>query len=155
MVLFEETQKFDQIWLWTVVAATAIVSVGYPIYIQDFFTALVTATIFGATIVLFDYTRLETTVEEDGIYIQFFPFHLSPRHISFDQVESFGAETYSPIGEFGGWGIRWIPFRNKVAYNVSGKEGVRITRENAKTVVIGSQKPEELEEAIEKGLERE
>lgn len=153
MVLFEETQKFRQLWLWSLLAITSVTSVSYLAYIEEFTAMLTLVPVFGLMVILFDFARLKTEVTEDRITIKFFPFHLSEREIKFDDIESFEAETYSPIAEFGGWGVRWIPFRSKIAYNVSGNKGVRITKKNGKEVVIGSQRSEELEKAIAEASE--
>ena len=71
-----------------------------------------------------------------------------PREILFNDIEAVESEEYSPIKEFGGWGWRWLPFRDKMAYSVEGNKCVRLTMENGTEIVIGSQKPDELEEAI-------
>jgi hypothetical protein len=145
---FEEVQRFRQKWLVAVLLGTALLVFyalrGAPalISIPVYFLVLgVLALVFASS--------LKTRVEEDAVSVRFFPFHLSPRRFEFDVIESFHAENYSPIREFGGWGVRWRPFSGKIAYNVSGSEGVRLKLENGKQVVIGSQKPEELEAAIE------
>ena len=62
-----------------------------------------------------------------------FPFH------SIQKVE---AVTYSPIMEYGGWGLRYG--RKGKAYNVSGNKAVFLTLCNEKNVLIGSQKHGEL-----------
>lgn len=145
---FEEVQRFRQRWLmalllgtallifYALTAAPALISV--PVY---FLVLGVLALVFASS--------LRTRVKEDAVSLRFLPFHLSPRRFEFDAIESFQAEEYSPIREFGGWGVRWRPFSGKIAYNVSGSGGVRLELEDGKQVVIGSQKPEELEAAIE------
>jgi hypothetical protein len=75
------------------------------------------------------------------------PLHRSFRRISWAEIESYESTEYSPIGEFGGWGIRWAP--GKIAYNVSGNRGVWIERTDGRTILIGSQRPEEFVRAIE------
>jgi hypothetical protein len=107
-----------------------------------------------AVVVVVLESQLKTRVEEDSVSVKFFPFHLSPRKFHFDEIEDFQAEEYSPIGEFGGWGVRWHPFAGKIAYNVSGNEGVRLVLEDEREVMVGSQKPGELEEAIKEEMER-
>ena len=55
---------------------------------------------------------------------------------------------YSAIREYGGWGIKgWTP--KNVAYNVSGSWGVELTLRGDRRVMLGSQRPHELAEAIE------
>lgn len=144
--MFEETQRFRQNWLWIFLVTVTAGLLGYMAFVQDFVGLIALAIIFGLTLLLFYFARLETRVEEDGVHIRFFPFHLSDRVIEWSEIDDFEAEKYRPILEFGGWGLRWRPGRR--AYNVSGNKGVRITKSSGKQVVIGSQRPEELEEAI-------
>lgn len=103
-----------------------------------------------ATFSLFYFASLRTKVTENGIHIKFFPFHLSERLIRLDEIEELESGVYSPIKEFGGWGLRWRP--NKIAYNVSGNKGVRITKKTGKQIVIGSQRPKEFEQSIKEAM---
>jgi hypothetical protein len=102
--------------------------------------------IVGAIAGLVYSLRLQTEVRADGIYFKMWPLHRSFRRISWSEVERYESRRYSPLREFGGWGIRWAP--GKLAYNVSGNRGVWIERTNARAVLIGSQRPEEFVRAI-------
>jgi hypothetical protein len=57
---------------------------------------------------------------------------------------------YSSLRDYGGWGIRYGS-KGK-AYNVSGSRGVRLELSNGKRLLIGSQRPEELSEAVAAAL---
>jgi hypothetical protein len=61
-------------------------------------------------------------------------------------VKSHEVITYSPLRDYGGWGIRYGS-KGK-AYNVSGNRGVRLELSNGKRLLFGSQRPEELSEAV-------
>ena len=63
-----------------------------------------------------------------------------------DEIESFKAMEYSPLKEYGGWGIRY-GFKGK-AYNVSGNKGVKIFLKNGSNIMFGSQKHQELAKAL-------
>jgi hypothetical protein len=54
--------------------------------------------------------------------------------------------TYSPLREYGGWGIRGP--RKRRAYNVSGDEGVQLVLVDGCVVLIGSQRANELADPI-------
>jgi hypothetical protein len=58
------------------------------------------------------------------------------------------ARTYRPILEYGGWGIRYSPFGQGCAYNVSGNRGVQLELADGQRILIGSQRAEELARAI-------
>ena len=56
---------------------------------------------------LFYSSRLVTEVRTDGLYLRFFPFHQSFRKFPFESIKHSEVRTYSPIKEYGGWGIRY------------------------------------------------
>ena len=150
MANFHEIQKFRQKWLWTLILSPFTISLGL-FYTQNNLQSIpvILAAFLGTAIFLYS-VKLSVRVEEDGIHIRLFPLHLSDRVIGFDEIESFNAEDYRPIREFGGWGLRWRP--GKIAYSTSGSKGVRIERNGQKDVMIGSRKPEELAESIREKL---
>ncbi|MGN8219693.1 DUF6141 family protein (plasmid) [Halococcus morrhuae DSM 1307] len=134
---FEEMQRFGQPWIWLLIGAIGTVSV-----IASAGAGLV---VVVAIAVLFWLVRLTTEVREDGVYVRFAPFHRSFRQIRFDEIEScevteFGLLTY------GGIGIRWTP--STIAYMTARGEGVELQRDGEKSVVIGSQRADELAAAI-------
>ena len=53
--------------------------------------------------------------------------------------------TYSPLGEYGGWGLRYSLSGNGMAYNVSGNKGLQLELSNGKKVLFSTNKLEELE----------
>ncbi len=135
--LFRETQRMRQRWIWALLALT-----GVPVLVFSSVVGL----IIILTVAVFIYSiQLDTEVRMDGIYLRFAPIHRSFRRLSFDQIEQverteFGLLTY------GGIGIRWIP--GTVAYMTTLGSGIKIDRENAKSVVIGSQQTSALLETI-------
>lgn len=139
--IFEETQRFGQLWLWLLIGAIGIVSV-----ITSVGVGLI---IVGAVVVFFWLVELTTEVREDGVYVRFAPVHRSYRHIRFDDIEScevtdFGLLTY------GGIGIRWTP--STIAYMTTRGKGVKLQRDGEKSIVIGSQRADELSAAIAEKL---
>src|SRR5579883_2304075 len=93
------------------------------------------------------------TVEVGGgeIRVRFFPF--LKKAIALSEVVSCESRTYRPILEYGGWGVRYS-LRNGWAYNVRGNRGVQLRLKDGKRILIGSQRPEELAEALRKGMSR-
>ncbi len=73
-------------------------------------------------------------------------FPLYRRRISVADIASAESVTYSPIADYGGWGIRG--WGKKVALNARGNRGVRLTLRDGRRVLVGSQRPEELAEAL-------
>jgi len=141
--LFEEKQKFKQWWLWVVLLSFPIISVG-PFDENEINMYYV---LIGIAIpVLFYLFELRLKLNKDGFHYQFFPFNLKFHTIKMDEIENFKAMEYSPLKEYGGWGIRY-GFKGK-AYNVSGNKGVKVFLKNGANIMFGSQKHKELAKAL-------
>ena len=96
--------------------------------------------------------KLTTEVMSNGIRFRYFPFVMKYRFIALGDIETVTVCDYKPVAEFGGWGMRRILFKRKVAYSISGKTALRIRHKNGFETVIGTQKPSEMKKAIEKML---
>ena len=101
---------------------------------------------------LFWLLKLETEVRPDGLYVRYFPFHIHFKRFTVDDLSEYYARKYRPIREYGGWGIR-CSFGKGKAYNVSGNKGVQLVFRSGKRLLIGSQRADELEEAIRSIME--
>lgn len=146
-ILFQERQHFRQIWLWAILVITAAPIVFGIAMTREWKGLAIVLLIEGAIMALFWLAHLDVTVNERGIVVRFVPFHWKPRTIDAGEIAAAERRKYSPIGEYGGWGIRsggvgdW-------AYNVSGDEGVQLVLRSGKRILIGSQRSGELEAAI-------
>ena len=89
--------------------------------------------------------QLTVKVDAEGIHIRYRPF--VRRTIRFNEIRAFCARRYRPIREFGGWGIR-SGLGEKSAYNAQGDRGVELYFNDGRSVMIGSQRHEELAEAL-------
>ena len=156
-ILFEESQKFRQWWIWLIMALEIVIiffGVFQIITSQEIKNKLIpliiivpfSLSILVPTILLFLYMRLETQVRKDGIYVKFFPFHRSFREYKWDTVSKSFVRQYDPIGEYGGWGLRNGP-KGK-AFNVSGDEGLQLEFIDNKNLLIGTNKPKELKNIL-------
>ena len=141
--LFEENQKFTQWWLWVILLSFPIISFG-PF---DENTININYVLIGFFIpFLFYLFELRLKVNAEGLHFQFFPFHFKSHIIKMADIEKFKAMEYSPLKEYGGWGIKY-GFKGK-AYNVSGNKGVKIFLNNGTNIMFGSQKYNELAKAL-------
>jgi hypothetical protein len=158
---FEEHQQFRQWWLLVLLAVVAIagwaplfvVIVSGEDQLDDPLWVLVVVGVLSLALpVWMLWLRLETTVDAEAVYIRFRGAFVR-RRIPFSEIEQFEALTYRPVAEYGGWGIRWRG-RGKIAYSVSGKQGVRLQLVDGKEVLIGSQTTEALVAAMRSWVER-
>jgi len=112
---------------------------------------VVLVVIVGGGLPLFMYsTGLDTEVRDCGTCIRFRPFHRKWVVFGFESIQKAEASTYSPLKDYGGWGIRYG--RKGKAYNVSGNKGVLLTLRDGKNVLIGSKNHEVLCSAINERL---
>lgn len=88
--------------------------------------------------------RLITVVRPGELTVGLAP--LRSRRIALHDIHDAYAREYSPLREFGGWGIR--VGRDGKAYNAYGNKGVQLTLTDGSHVLIGTQKPEELLDAL-------
>lgn len=138
--LFREVQRFRQPWLWALLGGVALLMLVLgPV---SWGGLVVVGAVAGFVFSL----RLTTEVRADGIYLKMWPIHRSFRRIPWSEIEHYEARQYRPLREFGGWGVRWTP--GKIAYNVRGNRGVWVERTDERSVLVGSQRPEEFVEAI-------
>ena len=159
---FYEEQQFRQAWVWIIIIFPTIFL--WYIAIQELIFGNLVGNSntskemifvfwlgFGVLLPLFFYKlKLITNVRKDGVYVRFAPFHFSFKKIQLDNLKRYYVRTYNPIGEYGGWGIKYGKMGK--AYNVSGNRGVQLEFTNRKGLLIGSQKPEQLNSAIENYL---
>lgn len=111
---------------------------------------LITTGLTIALTLLFINFRLDTTIKRNGIYVRFFPFHLKFKHYTWDSLTKSFVRQYSPLSEYGGWGLRLGLFGKGTAFNVSGDKGLQLEFTDNKKLLIGTNKPEELTETLNK-----
>ena len=71
---------------------------------------------------------------------------MTRRTIPIADVTHVETRTCAPLREYGGWGIRGLGSNR--AYNVSENQGVEVVLFDGRKVLIGSQRAEELAQAI-------
>jgi len=155
-ILFDESQGFNQWWIWAIIlgamgvslyASMETIHMGESLFNWTNFSVIIPVFIIPA---LFYFLKLKTKVEENGIYVRFIPFHLKEIFISWDQLDECYIRTYSPLGEYGGWGIKYGLGGAGKVYNVSGNQGLQLVFKDGARLLIGTQKPQELQEVIKK-----
>jgi hypothetical protein len=157
-LIFLEQQRFAQWWVW--LAVILISGLQWWGFVQQTILGIpfgdnpeppwmmwLTFALFGIGLPLLMLScRLITAVQSDALYVRFIPFHLRPLRIDYAGLRGWRAVRYSPLRDFGGWGIRCG--RRGMAYNVSGSLGVELEYSSGRRLLIGSQRPQELEQAI-------
>ncbi len=156
-ISFREEQKMSRLWWATLLVFVSALIPWYSFIQQvifgrpfgdkpapDWLLWLVWL-LMGIGLPVFWFTfKLIVEVKDDHIHLRYIP--LVNRQIFFADIKHYEARTYRPIREYGGWGIRG--WGNRRAYNVSGDKGVELELHNGQTIMIGSQKAEDLALAI-------
>ena len=143
--LFSESQRFISRGL---SLGLLVIGLGVGVYalateeLRPARVAGVTAGVLG--VCLFYLLELTVTVYVDRIRVRFTPLYR--KSIALRDVRRCQARTYRPLLDYGGWGIR--RGRRGWAYTVSGKWGVDLVLADGRSLLIGSQRAEELSAAI-------
>lgn len=156
VILFREEQRFRQLWIWLLIGGIATLQwwgfIQQIIFGQpwgdnpapDWMMWLLWLAIGIGMPAFFAYLRLIVTVTPQAVEIHFRP--LSRRSIAITEIAAAEAGEYSPLRQYGGWGIRGLG--NNRAYSISGKQGVLLTLTDGRKVLIGSLRPNQLADAI-------
>jgi hypothetical protein len=88
--------------------------------------------------------RLTTIVTSDALSVRY--GFLYKARVPLSEIALAEAVEYAPVREYGGWGIRGS--RRRRALNARGNQGVLVTRSDGTTLLVGSQRPRELLEAL-------
>lgn len=150
MKVFKEQQRFMQpiqrlilLCITSIVALTVMIKelLEKGITTEKVFSIVLFLVVISSIIFIFN---LKTRIDEHGIYYKFFPFHFSLKKIQWKNIHKVYVRKYSPIMEYGGWGIRLTFNKKGKAFNVSGNIGIQIELKNGKKILIGTQKEKEV-----------
>jgi hypothetical protein len=140
---FREVQSFDQIWLWALMGLELVVIL-IPLILtkQPWSAFLGMGMVMLLTFVFLGSLRLKTRIDDEGVHFRMSWFHMKDRTIPWDDIDQIYVRKYSPIMEYGGWGVRRFS-RNGRAYSVKGNYGIQIVKKDGKKILLGTQSPAE------------
>lgn len=145
-----ESQKFDSLWFFVILALVSVINLIIYVYMKETDLTALVAT-YAMTIVgglIFFFFRLDTRYDQNGIEYKFFPFHFKWHSIPWYEVKEAYIRKYKPLMEYGGWGIRYS--KHGKAYTTRGNTGLQLKLKNGKSLLIGTQKPDEITYMIDK-----
>ncbi|MEX0275754.1 MAG: DUF6141 family protein [Flavobacteriaceae bacterium] len=161
MRVFNERQWFNQWWL-QLLNLGLLGLLGYMLYSwyivekptgnvasDDHVAQWIVIPIMVLSILIMYIFKLSTSIDEKGIRYRFFPFHRSFRTVPWSDMQSCSVRTYSPITEYGGWGLKGISKKNR-AVNVKGNQGIQIVLKNGDKLLIGTQRSKEAQQVIDR-----
>jgi hypothetical protein len=92
-------------------------------------------------------TTLEVTVDDSGVRLIMRPFQRTVRHYAWAEIATVVVRPVSPLGEFGGWGIRG--WGKKIGYVWAGNNGIDVLTTSGKRVVVSITDADSANAAIE------
>lgn len=154
--LFREAQRFRQWFFWIPIAVvTGVVwwqfveqiVLGHPQGTNPIpnWLASILLIVFGLGFPAFAaIVRLVTEVRPGVLSVRLVPFRT--KRYPVQELSSATAREYSPMREFGGWGMR--VGREGRAFNAYGNTGVQLVLTDGSRILIGTQRAEELVAAL-------
>jgi len=91
--------------------------------------------------------RLQVRVTRTSLLLVFGYLPFVQRLVPFEDIRRMEAVRYSPLRDFGGWGIRWGGPGRK-AWTMRGDRALRLTLRDGSELYVGSDDPERLLERV-------
>lgn len=153
-LIFSEVQRFRDTWLWPALLAPAIVAALFVSYVMveavflddDGIIARDAVALgicfyvlkgVGVLVVALYAARLEIEVRTAGLYIRLAPFQRKPRHVSNEQLRQ-AVIRRAARQRRKGWRL----------YGMKGKEAVELATPAGDRLIIGTEQPAALAEAL-------
>jgi hypothetical protein len=99
------------------------------------------------------YGGLRITVDADRLVVSLGLGNIPLRKLPLDQIASVAVVNFSPLADFGGWGIRYSWRKRTWGYFLRGRVGVRIETVKGKRYLLGSDEPERLAAICQSALD--
>ncbi|MDE0470643.1 MAG: hypothetical protein OXH57_01785 [Ekhidna sp.] len=96
---------------------------------------------------IFYFINFKTKINEDGVYVKYFPFQLKGRFWKWSEIQSFRAAHFEPFSQFGGWGVR-VSLNGDRCYSTKGNFAFILSVKD-RNIYIGTQKKNKAVEVIE------
>ncbi|MGB5368800.1 MAG: hypothetical protein WBN18_00065 [Flavobacteriaceae bacterium] len=155
-VLFEERQKFGNIFLWVLtvfVMAVPLFGIIQQIFLKTPFGnnpmsdvgLIVFALGMLAFCIFFWSMTLITKIDAKAISVRYVPFF--NKQFKWEDIDKAEIIKY----RFVGFGIR-LSFKYGTVYNIKGNQGMALHLKDGKKYLIGTQKPGELQKTIDSFL---
>ncbi|MEN8116281.1 MAG: hypothetical protein ABFS16_04850 [Bacteroidota bacterium] len=167
-VLFKEEQRFTQWWMWvimTVILLAVLIPFAYGIYSQEVLgkpygdnpmsteglviVGTFSVLLIGGIFFFWMRARLKTKITVGGIFVSYPPVMNKWKKFVPAEIKKYEVRKYSAVREFGGYGMKGKKKTGK-SYTVSGNTGLQLYFRNGKKLLIGTQKKQAIEYAMEK-----
>jgi hypothetical protein len=153
-ILFQEAQYFRSTWVWTSLIISSIFSIVLVsvLLLADqesdnnyWITLSIVGGINAINLTIFYLLGFEYIVTETGIYYKWKPFHFKYKHIPKEWIIKFYYRKWDRM--------QWGYTKRKdwgSCHTINGNHGIQLELNNRKWMYIGTQKRQQLENALEK-----
>ncbi len=170
-VLFTEEQRYSQRWLWILMlVAMSAVAIPFfrglyflsadnppddnPMSMEGLIVTGLTVLIMAFIFVLLFRSKLKTKITGKKLSVCFPPLVRKWKHIDPKDIARYELRQFHPKREYGGHGIKRRKRRGS-AWTVSGRIGLQLYFKNGKRFLIGTQKKQAIEYAMQKLMDGE
>lgn len=143
-------RQWMPVWAILLIGTLALLGVGALIFSGEEGRAGAGAVIGVMTAILVLFGPMTTEVREDHLFVQFGVVPSYRKRLYYGEIVRVEPCRYSPLREFGGWGIRGLG-RSR-ALSARGDLGVRISMADGREWLIGSADPNALAAAIAEAI---
>ena len=162
--LFEEKQRYTQWWLWLIIVSASAVVMG--LFINGLYVQLVLGVPWGdepmsddaliglslftiscmlLMLLIFFNAVLEIVVDKGSVSYRYFPILRKWRRIERENIQAYELKT----SYLRGYGIRY-DLRGNKTISVKGTKGIEFTTHDGHRLLLGTQRPEEFFQALNK-----
>ncbi len=147
--IYIEEQSINQIWVWALMGVEVTLFL-VPMLLMKMSLSLmfIPMIILLFSLVALSSLRLRTRIDEEGVHYQMNLFQWKERTIPWSAIDQIYVRRYSPIREYGGWGIRWG--LQGWAYSLRGSYGIQIVKKDGKRILVGTRQPEAAKQFLQK-----
>ena len=148
METYEEVQTMNQVWLWVLMGIETF-AVLLPLVLLKVTLWVIApmALVMLLTLIMLGSMKLKTRIDEEGVDYQMNLFHWNKRAIPWSEIDQIYVRQYSPMREYGGWGMRYG--RNGRAITMHGKYGIQLVKKDGKRILIGTEQPESVTRVLQ------
>ncbi|RYG47049.1 MAG: hypothetical protein EOO01_15380 [Chitinophagaceae bacterium] len=154
MILFRETQRFRQPWLWLVLICSALATLlplivsfaekNAPGQAAMLGPGLLVLFLIGANFTGFYITKLETVITSDGVYFKWSPFFKTYRFYSLQEIQGMKIGVYNKPR----FGLHKDPDFGRV-HIVNGSNGISFKAGQVQRVFIGTRRVAAMRHVLE------
>ena len=152
--VYRETQTYRGTWVMYLILLielpTLVLLLVFFVQAKDKTEMGIALSVVGGTltlILLFIFNlKLETRIDQIGVSFKFFPFVRNWRKYPKEKIKSITVVNYSPITDFGGWGLKGNSTTK--AYSILGDMGLLLDVGEKKKIMIGTMKANELKDFL-------